>query len=152
MRITIPKNALIRGSQILLLDCILDYTKLLSRVPITFASILRLSRAVSRNELCQQDLVEDDGSGPIRGQLFSTLRPTIPQLQGAKLSKSRGAFVEVSYFLSKYDADALHFYLTATAPETRDTDFSWEDFVERNNRVSSVSEGHELGATWGRRA
>ena len=39
-----------------------------------------------------------------------------------KLSKSRGAFVEVPYFLSKYDPDALRFYLTATAPETRDTE------------------------------
>jgi len=38
------------------------------------------------------------------------------------LSKSRGAFVEVPYFLSKYDPDALRFYLTATAPETRDTE------------------------------
>jgi methionyl-tRNA synthetase len=47
----------------------------------------------------------------------------------------------VPYFLSKYDADALRFYLTATAPETRDTEFSWEDFVERNN--------NELVATWG---
>jgi methionyl-tRNA synthetase len=43
--------------------------------------------------------------------------------------------------LSKYDPDALRFYLTATLPETRDTEFSWEDFVERNN--------NELVATWG---
>jgi methionyl-tRNA synthetase len=41
--------------------------------------------------------------------------------------------VEVPYFLSKYDPDALRFYLTAVAPETRDTEFAWEDFVERNN-------------------
>jgi methionyl-tRNA synthetase len=41
--------------------------------------------------------------------------------KGTKLSKSRGAFVEVPYFLSKYDPDPLRFYLTATAPETRDT-------------------------------
>jgi methionyl-tRNA synthetase len=61
--------------------------------------------------------------------------------KGAKLSKSRGAFVEVPYFLERYDPDALRFYLTATAPETRDTEFSWEDFVERNN--------NELVATWG---
>jgi methionyl-tRNA synthetase len=67
--------------------------------------------------------------------------------KGAKLSKSRGAFVEVPYFLDKYDPDALRFYLTATAPETRDTEacpeglegFSWEDFVERNNHVLSRS-------------
>jgi methionyl-tRNA synthetase len=47
----------------------------------------------------------------------------------------------VPYFLSRYDPDALRFYLTATAPETRDTEFSWEDFVERNNWVLSVNEG-----------
>jgi methionyl-tRNA synthetase len=61
--------------------------------------------------------------------------------KGGKFSKSRGAAVDVPYFLSKYDPDALRFYLTATAPETRDTEFSWEDFVERNN--------NELVATWG---
>jgi methionyl-tRNA synthetase len=47
----------------------------------------------------------------------------------------------VPYFLSRYDPDPLRYYLTATAPETRDTEFSWEDFVERNN--------NELVATWG---
>jgi methionyl-tRNA synthetase len=61
--------------------------------------------------------------------------------KGGKFSKSRGAAVDVPYFLEKYDPDALRFYLTATAPETRDTEFSWEDFVERNN--------NELVATWG---
>jgi methionyl-tRNA synthetase len=61
--------------------------------------------------------------------------------KGGKFSKSRGGAVEVPYFLSKYDPDALRFYLTATLPETRDTEFSWEDFVERNN--------NELVATWG---
>jgi methionyl-tRNA synthetase len=47
----------------------------------------------------------------------------------------------VPYFLSRYDPDPLRYYLTATAPETRDTEFSWEDFLERNN--------NELVATWG---
>jgi methionyl-tRNA synthetase len=61
--------------------------------------------------------------------------------KGGKFSKSRGAAVDVPYFLSKYDPDPLRYYLTATAPETRDTDFSWEDFVERNN--------NELVATGG---
>lgn len=41
--------------------------------------------------------------------------------RGGKFSKSRGAAVDVPYFLSKYDPDVLRFYLTATAPETRDT-------------------------------
>jgi methionyl-tRNA synthetase len=30
--------------------------------------------------------------------------------------------VDVPCFLSKYDPDPLRFYLTATAPETRDTE------------------------------
>jgi methionyl-tRNA synthetase len=71
--------------------------------------------------------------------------------KGDKPSKSRGTAVEVPYFLTKYDPDPLRFYLTATAPETRDTEFSWEDFVERNNWVLSVSEGTSCwppGATW----
>jgi methionyl-tRNA synthetase len=63
--------------------------------------------------------------------------------------------VDVPYFLSRYDPDPLRYYLTATAPETRDTEacpeglegFSWEDFVERNNPVPSASEGNELVAT-----
>jgi methionyl-tRNA synthetase len=57
--------------------------------------------------------------------------------KGGRFSKSRGAVVEVPYFLSKYDPDALRFYLTATAPETRDTEFSWEDFVERQGTTTS---------------
>jgi methionyl-tRNA synthetase len=42
-------------------------------------------------------------------------------LRGGKFSKSRDAAVDVPYFLSRYDPDALRYYLTATAPETRDT-------------------------------
>lgn len=60
---------------------------------------------------------------------------------GRKFSKSRCHSVDVPYFLSRYDPDPLRYYLTAAAPETRDTDFTWEDFVERNN--------NELVATWG---
>jgi len=60
---------------------------------------------------------------------------------GSKFSKSRGRTVDVPYFLSRYDPDPLRYYLTAVAPETRDTEFAWEDFLERNN--------NELVATWG---
>jgi methionyl-tRNA synthetase len=58
-----------------------------------------------------------------------------------KFSKSRSAAVDVPTFLSRYDPDPLRFFVTAVAPKTRDTEFSWEDFVERNN--------NELVATWG---
>jgi methionyl-tRNA synthetase len=61
--------------------------------------------------------------------------------KGQKFSKSRGRTVDVPYFLSRYDPDPLRYYLTAVAPESKDTEFSWEEFVERNN--------NELVATWG---
>ena len=63
-----------------------------------------------------------------------------PNFRGDTFSKSRGRTVDVPYFLSKYDADALRYHLTAVTPESRGTEFSWEDFVERNN--------NELVATW----
>jgi methionyl-tRNA synthetase len=62
-------------------------------------------------------------------------------LEGAQFSKSRNWAVWVPDFLSRYDADPLRYYLTANAPEQRDTEFTWHDFVRRNN--------DELVATWG---
>jgi methionyl-tRNA synthetase len=71
--------------------------------------------------------------------------------KGAKLSKSRGAFVEVPYFLNKYDPDALRFYLTATAPETRDTPTAVlvGGFRRAQQPCPESCEGNELVATWG---
>jgi leucyl-tRNA synthetase len=57
--------------------------------------------------------------------------------KGAKLSKSRGAFVEVPYFLSRYDPDPLRFYLTAAAPETRDTELALRPPKGQLGRISS---------------
>ena len=42
---------------------------------------------------------------------------------------------------SRYDPDALRYFLTIAGPETQDTDFTWAEFVRRNN--------DELVATWG---
>jgi len=44
-------------------------------------------------------------------------------------------------FLTRYDADALRYYLTINMPELRDSDWDWKEFVARNN--------NELVATWG---
>jgi methionyl-tRNA synthetase len=43
--------------------------------------------------------------------------------------------------LDRYDADALRYYLMIAGPENQDTDFTWSEFVRRNN--------DELVATWG---
>ena len=62
-------------------------------------------------------------------------------MEGAKFSSSRGVVIEVRDFLERYDPDPLRYYLTAAGPETQDTDFTWEEFIRRNN--------DELVATWG---
>ncbi len=62
-------------------------------------------------------------------------------IEGKKISGSRNWAVWVDDFLTRYDPDPLRYYLTVNAPETRDTDFSWDGFVRRNN--------DELVATWG---
>jgi len=62
-------------------------------------------------------------------------------MESRKVSGSRNWAVWMLDALSRYDADALRYYLIANAPETRDADFTWEEFVQRNNA--------ELVATWG---
>jgi len=62
-------------------------------------------------------------------------------LEGRKISGSRNWAVWLDDILTRYDPDAIRYYLTAAAPETRDTDFTWEGFLRRNN--------NELVATWG---
>ncbi|MGH7758987.1 MAG: methionine--tRNA ligase, partial [Candidatus Dormibacteria bacterium] len=62
-------------------------------------------------------------------------------VEGRKFSSSRGVVIEVRDFLSRYDPDALRYYLTAAGPETQDTEFTWSEFIRRNN--------DELVATWG---
>ena len=62
-------------------------------------------------------------------------------MEGKQFSTSRGIRILVGDFLSRYDPDALRYFLTIAGPETQDTDFTWAEFVRRNN--------DELVATWG---
>jgi len=62
-------------------------------------------------------------------------------LEGQKISGSRNWAVWGHDFLSRYDPDSLRYYLTVSMPETRDSDWDWNDFLHRNN--------DELVATWG---
>jgi len=62
-------------------------------------------------------------------------------LEGQKISGSRNWAVWAADALSRFDPDPLRYYLTINMPETRDTDWDWEDFYKRNN--------DELVATWG---
>jgi methionyl-tRNA synthetase len=62
-------------------------------------------------------------------------------LAGAQFSKSRGHMITLPDILSRYDADAIRYYISVVMPETSDSDFLWDDFVQRNNG--------ELVGVWG---
>jgi methionyl-tRNA synthetase len=79
-----------------------------------------------------------------RGELvlpFDVVSSEFLTMEGKQFSTSRNVVIYVRDVLSRYDADSLRFFLTIAGPETQDSDFTWADFVRRNN--------DELVATWG---
>ena len=62
-------------------------------------------------------------------------------MEGKKFSSSRRVVIFVRDFLERYDADALRYFIAVAGPENQDTDFTWAEFVRRNN--------DELVAGWG---
>jgi methionyl-tRNA synthetase len=54
-------------------------------------------------------------------------------IESKKGSKSRNWAIWLPDYLSRYDPDPLRYLLSINMPETSDTDFSWREFVRRNN-------------------
>lgn len=54
-------------------------------------------------------------------------------LEGKKLSTSRGWAVWLEDYLQDFDADLLRYVLGTILPETKDADFSWEAFQNKVN-------------------
>ena len=54
-------------------------------------------------------------------------------LQGGQFSTSRRHGVLLPSYLERYDPDALRYYLSINMPETHDTDFRWDEYVDRVN-------------------
>ena len=56
-------------------------------------------------------------------------------LEGDKISTSRNWAVWLHEYLNDFPEkqDVLRYVLTANAPETKDNDFTWKDFQQRNN-------------------
>ena len=56
-------------------------------------------------------------------------------LEGQKISTSKNWAVWLNEYLLEFEGqqDVLRYVLTATAPETKDNDFTWKDFQARNN-------------------
>jgi methionyl-tRNA synthetase len=93
------------------------------------------------------------GTGEWFGQIYEkrehsllTLPYDVPanefmNMEDQQMSGSRNWAVWGLDFLTRYDPDTLRYYLTANMPESKDTDWDWQDFFNRNN--------NELVATWG---
>lgn len=62
-------------------------------------------------------------------------------LENQKFSTSQNWAVWVPDYLERYDPDPLRYLLSVNMPESGDADFSWSEFVRRNNE--------ELVATYG---
>ena len=93
------------------------------------------------------------GAGEWFGKIFEersgtqlTLPYDIPanefmNLEGQKISGSRNWIIDALDFLTRYDPDPLRYYLTINMPESKDSDWDWNEFLARNN--------NQLVATWG---
>jgi methionyl-tRNA synthetase len=62
-------------------------------------------------------------------------------MEGRQFSSSRGVVIYIRDLLSRYDTDALRYYLSVAGPESQDTDFTWSEFRRRTN--------DELADSWG---
>ncbi len=62
-------------------------------------------------------------------------------MEGRKFSSSKAVVIYVRDVLSRYQPDALRYFICAAGPESSDADFTWAEFVRRTN--------DELVAGWG---
>ncbi len=85
-------------------------------------------------------LYASDGDGPI-SLPYDVPANEFMNIEGQQFSKSRNWAIWVPDILDRYDPDPIRYYIAMTFPETRDSDWSWDGFVTRNNT--------ELLAAWG---
>lgn len=105
---------------------------------------------VFHSQIWPAELLAYNGTGSKGGQArdFGTLNlPTqvvaseFLTMEGKKFSSSKNVVIYVRDVLSRYQADALRYFISIAGPETSDSDFTWSEFVRRNNS--------ELVAAWG---
>ncbi|MDT8287304.1 MAG: methionine--tRNA ligase [Elusimicrobiales bacterium] len=59
-------------------------------------------------------------------------------LEGRQFSKSEGWYIDTADFFSKYSVDALRYAIASNAPETADSQFTWEGFQAANNELADT--------------
>lgn len=78
-------------------------------------------------------------------------------LEGDKMSTSRGWSVEMDEYINDWIkpenggaqmADVLRYYLTAIAPETKDSEFTWKGFQDANNNELVANLGNFVNRTF----
>ncbi|WP_203567378.1 methionine--tRNA ligase [Aestuariimicrobium ganziense] len=62
-------------------------------------------------------------------------------MSGSKFASSRGHVIYVRDFLAEFGPDSLRYFIAVAGPENQDADFTWDEFVRRNN--------YELANEWG---
>lgn len=87
-----------------------------------------------------RDLYSNDSQTPLNLP-YDVPANEFMNMEGRKISGSMNWGVWMIDALTRHDPDPLRYYLTVIMPETRDSDWSWEGYVERNNG--------ELVANWG---
>ncbi len=87
-----------------------------------------------------QRLYEDDRSKRLNLP-YDVPANEFMNMEGKKISGSMHWGVWMEEALERHDPDPLRYYLTAVMPETRDSDWSWQGYVDRNNS--------ELVSNWG---
>ena len=68
-------------------------------------------------------------------------------IEGKKLSTSRNWAVWANDYLTRYDPDPLRYFLIMNGPERKDSDFSWNEFLERNNAELLGAYGNLINRT-----
>ena len=71
-------------------------------------------------------------------------------IEGEKVSTSRNWAVWVHEYIADFPGceDVLRYVLCANAPETKDNDFTWKDFQDRNNSELVAIFGNFVNRTW----
>ncbi len=71
-------------------------------------------------------------------------------IEGEKVSTSRNWAVWVNEYVKDFPGceDVLRYVLCANAPETKDNDFTWKDFRDRNNSELVSIFGNFVNRTW----
>ncbi|MDN6486118.1 methionine--tRNA ligase [Ancrocorticia populi] len=105
---------------------------------------------VFHSQIWPAELLANNGEGAKGGELGPLGKLNLPTqvvasefltMEGKKFSSSKGVVIYVRDVLSRYQPDALRYFISIAGPETSDSDFTWAEFVRRNNS--------ELVAGWG---